>query len=68
MQLREFKPGQHVRLEMHARFSGRPPLKFNHRIGEVEAKLSRFTYRVCIPDMNARKHFDVRNVHLQPVR
>lgn len=65
MQLREFEPGQRVRLEVHARFPGKPPLKFNHRIGEVEARLSRSVYRIRVPDLGKDKRFDIQNVHLQ---
>jgi ribosomal protein L21E len=67
LQLREFQAGQRVRLRIHARFPGKPPLKFNHRVGEVEARLSRAVYRVRLPDGDKQKHFDVRNVHLQPL-
>ena len=66
-QLLEFKPGEHVRIDINPQFAqGMPHLRFNHRMAEVVGKQGNGT-KVTFYDGKKKKQLFITNVHLAKI-
>ncbi|MBI5228977.1 50S ribosomal protein L21e [Candidatus Micrarchaeota archaeon] len=62
--LERFEIGEHVRIDINPRFGGKPPLKFNRRIGEVLGARGD-SFVVKLADLGKEKIFTVPSIHLK---